>query len=146
MQLTKQTCGTPVIISLDRETLRQSPLDHPPKKEGGKNKVRISVFHCLSEGAASIVPPMTMVLASPMVLLWILLTASNLSTSYWQVLSLALTVMTAKFYKVFQPLCWMGKNFDKWKACIWAMELYGVVSRLPVTSPGHRPMETGHVH
>ena len=53
-----------------------------------------------------------------------LLTASNLRTSYWQVVTSALTVMTAKFYKVFQTLCKMGKNFEKWKTCIWAMNYY----------------------
>ena len=63
------------------------------------------------------------------------------------VLKLSLNVMTAKFYKVFQTLGWMGINVDKWKKYVFGLWNYmGVVSRFPSASPGHRELEPHHVH
>ena len=52
--------------------------------------------------------------------------------------------MTAKLHTAFQTWAkWM--KFGKEHA-LWQWNYMGVVSRLPIASPGHRPMETCHVY
>ena len=53
--------------------------------------------------------------------------------------------MTTKFVTTYSKLGLNGQNFGEEHA-FWQWNYMGVVFRLPVASPGHRLMETHHVH
>ena len=53
--------------------------------------------------------------------------------------------MTTKFEKYSKPGL-MGKNLINEKHVFGQWNYMDVVSRLPIASPGHRPMEKNHVH
>ena len=54
-------------------------------------------------------------------------------------------IMTTKFVTTYSKLGQMGKILDK-NMQFWQWKYMGVVSRLPLASPRHRPMEKCHVH
>ena len=57
-----------------------------------------------------------------------------------------MNVMTAKFDVTYSKLGLNRQNFDSNKNMyFWHQNYMGVVSRLPIASPRHRPMETCHV-
>ena len=53
-------------------------------------------------------------------------------------------VMTTKFHNVFQT--WAEWEKFAYDYAFWQWNYMGVVSRLPVASPRHRPMEACNVH
>ena len=55
--------------------------------------------------------------------------------------------MTVKLYKAFQTWAELAKFWINERDHVFGQSGYmGVVFRLPIASPGHRLMETHHVH
>ena len=83
---------------------------------------------------------------------WLLFVMNPLTTnklcmlSYWQVLILSLNVVTTKFEEYFKLCAEWVKVLINEKHVFGQWNYVGVVSRLPIASLGHRPMETHHVY
>ena len=138
--LLRPTLMIHLTIGAGQLILRQGPAGSLLLRGGNEVSIYSIILQWCELGQQALFS-MTKVLAGPNGCYTVIKLLISLS-----LLTLPLNVITAQFYKVFQTLGQMGKIWINEREHFRQWNYMGAVSRLPIASPRHKPLETCHVH